>query len=148
MAITDRTTLLPPGQPPEGVEFGPISGSSPEPSPEFSPRAELARALDLADAYCGPLLARLCERGPMGRPPYDPRAMLRVYLAKYLLGVDYNAEMVTMLRMDASLREVCGFEAGRTPDESTVSRFFRKLGSHLDLLDEALCRLVDRWLRR
>jgi len=117
--------------------------------PRAVERSELARVLDLADAHSEPLLARLREYNRTGRPPYNVRAMWRATLSKYLLGIDYNAELVDQLRTDPHLRDACGFDevAGdgrpRTPNESVVSRFYNRLSAHQDLVDNALRGLTD-----
>ena len=105
-------------------------------------RSELARVLDLADHE--PLFDALRQHNRTGRPPYDVRAMWRATLSKYLLGIDYNVELVAQLRSDAFLRDACGFEDDSTPNESVVCRFYKRLTSHQDLVDDAVHILVDR----
>ena len=109
-------------------------------------RSELARVLDLADHE--PLFDALRAHNRTGRPPFDVRAMWRATLSKYLLGIDYNVELVAQLRSDAYLRDVCGFggdsPSPSTPNESVVCRFYKRLTAHQDLVDDAVRILVDR----
>ena len=133
MVTADFTSELPPGQPPKAA--------NPADLPVVQ-RSELARVLDLADHE--PLFDALRQYNRTGRPPYDVRAMWRATLSKYLLGIDYNVELVAQLRSDAFLRDACGFEDDSTPNESVVCRFYKRLTHHQDLVDEAVHALVDR----
>ena len=56
-----------------------------------------------------PLLDALQAYRRTGRPGYPHRAMLRAYLAKFILNIRYNNQLLERLRGNRKLREVCGF---------------------------------------
>ena len=104
-------------------------------------QADLPHVLALADDE--PLLEALRAYNRTGRPPYPVEAMFRAALTKYLLGLRYYREVVEMLRSNRNVRELCGFEDS-VPNTSSICRFFKRLTNHLDLLEQAIHRLVDR----
>ena len=81
-----------------------------------------------------------------GRHGFAVRAMFRAYLAKFVLNIRYNNQLLERLRGSEKLREVCGF-GDEVPSESTMSRFVTKLADHLDLIEEILTGGADE-LRR
>ena len=95
----------------------------------------LARVLDTLDD--GPIVAVLQQYRHTGRPGYPPRAMLRAYLAKLVLSVRFNTQLLERLRGSRKLRTVCGFDRA-VPSESALSRFTDRLSRHRDLLDQCL----------
>ncbi len=112
--------------------------------PQVSGYDQLEHILDLLD--CEPLFDTLRAYNRTGRPPYPVEAMWRAILSKYLLNIRYNCELVQRLRTDPRLRELCGL-GGRVPSESMVSRFFRRLADHQDLIDEAIRAVINRLAR-
>jgi len=60
-----------------------------------------------------------------GRKPDDRRALARTFVAKALLGLPTTSALVERLKLDKSLRRICGWETKRqVPSESTFSRAF------------------------
>ena len=103
-------------------------------------QSDLAHILALADYE--PLFNRLRQYNRTGRPPFPVEAMWRTALTKYLLGLRYYAELVDLLRTNHAVQHLCGFEEG-VPNTSAVCRFFKRLTSHLDLVEQAIDRLVN-----
>ena len=99
----------------------------------------LAVVLDQIDD--GPLLEALGPTAVTGRPGFSRRALLRLVLSKYVLGIRFNVELLVRLRGSRVFRQVCGFEE-RTPSESTVSRFVGRLAEHQELLEECFTALT------
>ena len=77
-----------------------------------------------------------------GRPGYPLRAMLRAYLAKFVLNIRYNNQLLERLRGSRKLREVCGF-GDAIPSESALSRFTDRLADHQDLLEQCLINVTE-----
>ena len=69
--------------------------------------------------------------------------MWRAVLTKYLLGLRYYRELSEMLRSNNTIRYLCGFGES-TPNNSSICRFFKRLTSHLDLVEQAIHRLVEQ----
>ena len=120
--------------------YADVWGQVPERCPD-----ELASALALADYE--PLFDRLRQYNCTGRPPYSVRAMWRAVLTKYLLGIDYNVELVDLLRSNRAVADACGF-GSTTPNASVVCRFFKRLMHHQDLVNEAIAYLRDKLIDR
>ena len=60
-----------------------------------------------------------------GRKPDDRRALARTFVAKALLGLPTTSALVERLKLDKSLRRICGWETKKqVPSESTFSRAF------------------------
>ena len=95
----------------------------------------LAAILDGIDET--PLLERLGEYRRTGRHGYPVRAMWRMYLAKFVLKIRYNNQLLERLRGSRKLREVCGF-GDDVPSESALSRFVSRLADHQDLVEQCL----------
>ena len=104
-------------------------------------QADLPHILVLADDE--PLLDALRQYNHTGRKPYPVEAMWRAALTKYLLGLRYYPELVELLRSNRTVRELCGF-TDTVPNTSVICRFFKRLTNHLDLVEQAIHRLVDR----
>ena len=114
------------------------------PIPIASGYGQLGHILELADNPV--LFDALKVYNRTGRPPYPVEAMWRGILCKYLLGIRYNVDLVARFRTDLRLREICGL-GDRVPSESMVSRFFRRLCAHQDLVDQAIRELINRLAR-
>ena len=95
----------------------------------------LAALLDGLDD--GPILVALQAYRRTGRPGYPPKAMLRSYVAKFVLNIRYNNQLLERLRGSRKLREVCGF-GNDVPSESALSRFVDRLADHQDLVEQCL----------
>jgi hypothetical protein len=63
--------------------------------------------------------------------------MWRAYLAKFLLKIRFNNQLLERLRGSSKLREVCGF-GGDVPSESALSRFTSRLADHQDQVEQCL----------
>ena len=72
-----------------------------------------------------------------GRKGYPVRAMWRAYLAKFLLKIRFNNQLLERLRGSQRLREVCGF-GDDVPSESAMSRFVSRLADHQDLVEQCM----------
>ena len=114
-------------------------------SPHVSGYGQLQHILELADNPA--LFEALRAYNKTGRPPYSIEAMWRAVLCKFLLRIPYNNELVQRLRTDPRLREICGL-GDRVPSESMVSRFFKRLSAHQDLVDDATKALISQIARR
>lgn len=104
-------------------------------------QADLPHILALADDE--PLFDALRQYNHTGRRPYPVQAMWRAVLTKYLLGLRYYPELVELLRSNRTVWRLCGFDDG-APNTSIVCRFFKRLSHHLDLVEQAIHRLIDR----
>jgi hypothetical protein len=63
--------------------------------------------------------------GLPGRPLADRRALCRAFVAKAVLGLTTTVLLIERLKVDTSLRQLCGWERlGHVPSESTFSRAF------------------------
>ena len=100
----------------------------------------LAALLDGLDD--GPLLEALQAYRWTGRKGHPLRAMWRAYLAKFVLKIRYNNQLLERLRGSRKLREVCGF-GDAVPSESGLSRFTNRLANHLDLIESCLVNAND-----
>ena len=100
----------------------------------------LAALLDGLDD--GPLLEALQAYRWTGRRGYPLRAMLRAYLAKFVLKIRYNNQLLERLRGSRKLREVCGF-GDDIPSESGLRRFTNRLADHQDLVEQCLVNVTD-----
>ena len=78
-----------------------------------------------------------------GRPGYPAGAMLRAYLAKFVLNIRYNNQLLERLRASGTLRRVCGF-GDDVPSESALSRFVSRLKIHRRLLERCITEVVRR----
>ena len=90
------------------------------------------------------LLNALQQTRLIGRPGYPVSAMWRAWLCKYILRIRYNVELVDRLRGSAKLREVCGFDDGIIPSESTFCRFFNRLTDFQTLVEQCLIAITDQ----
>ena len=78
-----------------------------------------------------------------GRKGHSLRAMWRAYLAKFILKIRYNNQLLERLRGSRKLREVCGF-GEEVPSESTLSRFASRLADHQDLVEQCLVNVTGK----
>ena len=97
----------------------------------------------LKNLDCQPLTDALQAYRPTGRPGYPVKAMLRAYLAKFVLAIRYNNQLLDRLRLDPKLRELCGFE-DTVPSESALSRFTSRLADHTNLLEPLLTSITNK----
>ena len=77
----------------------------------------------------------------IGRPPQDRRAVARAFVVKAVYNLPTTKLLVEMLRTQANLRRICGWEyPGEVPSESTFSRGFAEFaaGKLADRVHEAL----------
>ena len=100
----------------------------------------LSLTLDQVDT--APLVKVLESYRLTGRRGYPLRAMWRAYLAKFVLNIRYNNQLLERLRGSRKLREVCGF-GGDVPSESAMSRFVSRLADHQDLVEQCLVKATD-----
>jgi transposase len=80
-------------------------------------------------------------RGPKG---FKVRQLFRVFIASYYLNFDSIAQTVREIQNNPALAYACDLEPGRIPSRPTLSRFFTKLSSNSDLLQDALGSLTNR----
>ena len=102
----------------------------------------LAAVLDAIDTAA---LVEVLEsyHAATGRPGYPARAVLRAYLAKFVLNIRYNNQLLERLRASGTLRRVCGF-GDDVPSESALSRFVTRLKTHRELLERCITEVVRR----
>jgi hypothetical protein len=63
--------------------------------------------------------------GLPGRPLADRHALSRAFVAKAVLGLPTTGELIERLKVDKTLRRLCGWERlGQVPSEATFSRAF------------------------
>jgi hypothetical protein len=76
----------------------------------------------------------------LGRRRADRKALARAFVAKASLNLATTKLLIERLRVDRSLRQLCGWEQGRqVPSESTFSRAFAEFAARglLDRVHEA-----------
>jgi hypothetical protein len=84
-------------------------------------------------------------RGP-GRPPEDRRALARAFVAKAVLGIPTTGAVIERLKVDKSLRRICGWERrAQVPSEATFSRAFNEFAQG-DLPARMHAALIERTL--
>ena len=89
------------------------------------------------------LIELFIDRRKNGRPGYSPRAMLRAWLCKYLLGIRYNVDLIETLRRSSGLRRVCGFDDDEAPSETAMSRFTGRLTEYQVLVDDCFNQVTE-----
>jgi len=100
--------------------------------------------------YQGLLKSISAERtraySPLGRPGYPLEAMLRAYLASFLIrGISSIADLVERLQSDIVFALDCGFDITKPiPHRSTFSRFVKKLVKHQPLVEKCLIEITNR----
>ncbi len=68
------------------------------------------------DSWCG-----------MGRPPHERAWLANAFVAKAVLNLPTTAALIERLKVDRSLRHICGFPVcKKLPSESTFSRAFEE----------------------
>ena len=102
-----------------------------------TPAVSVSEILDqVNDAKILALLERPpAKNGRTGRPAFPARALLRAFLSKHILNLEYNKDLAAWLQRDPELREVCGF-GDDTPSASTLSRFYKRLIPHTEELEQ------------
>lgn len=114
------------------------------PNREKTPATGLRYLNDILDSVdLSKVINVLAWQRRNGRPGYSPRAMVRAWLAKYLLNIRYNVDLVQTLKRSPGLRKVCGFDDD-TPSEPTISYFTRKLKEHQHLIDECFNQVTEK----
>lgn len=70
-------------------------------------------------------------RGLIGRPPRERAALARALVAKSVLGLPTTAALVERLAVDATLRQLCGFDLRKQklPGEHLFSRAFKEFSA-------------------
>ena len=87
-------------------------------SPSHERVLALIEAINL-EAFIAP------NRGLTGRPPRERHAIANAFLAKVVLKLAHTRDLIDRLRVDRTLREMCGFAEHRAlPSEATFSRAF------------------------
>jgi hypothetical protein len=79
----------------------------------------------------------------LGRTRLDRKAMARAFVAKACLNLSKNTDLIERLRIDETLRKICGWDRrGQIPSESTFSRAFDEFAvtALVDRTHEALIR--------
>lgn len=81
----------------------------------------------------------------LGRPPKDRHAMARSFIAKLVLKQPHTKQIVRLLKQDAQLRVICGWDSDeRIPSESKFSRAFKEF-SMINLPDRAHQALIKEF---
>ena len=71
-----------------------------------------------------------CRRARTGRPPKDRAALATAFLAKAILNLPTTRDLLDRLRVDTTLRRLCGWpDARRVPHESKFSRTFAEFAA-------------------
>jgi len=72
----------------------------------------------------------LMSPGSPGRPQEDRYALARAFVAKMVLNLPTTSSLIDRLRVDATLRRLCGWiSVRRLPSESTFSRAFAEFAA-------------------
>jgi hypothetical protein len=80
--------------------------------------------------------------GP-GRNPFDPLAMFKAQLLKYLLQIPSDRRLAIRLKKDRRLARACGFRRRRTPSHGLFTQFRNRLGEEAyQLVFNRLARLL------
>jgi hypothetical protein len=82
------------------------------------------------------------NRGLTGRPQRERHAIANAFLAKVVLKISHTRGLIDRLRVDRTLREICGFAPQRgLPSEATFSRAFAEF-ARSSLAETAHARFV------
>lgn len=82
--------------------------------------------------------------GDLGRPPCERKALARAFVAKSVLNIGITEQLIDRLKVDVSLRRICGFERRQdVPSSSTFSRAFQEFA-----LSSLPSRVHDALVRR
>ena len=82
-------------------------------------------------------------RGLTGRPQRERHAIGNAFLAKVVLKLAHTRDLIDRLRVDRTLREICGFAGNRTlPSEATFSRAFEAF-AHTELAATAHAHFIS-----
>ena len=100
---------------------------------------ELSGVLDALDD--APILARLQEYRPTGRPGYPLVALWRSYVASFVLNLPHTNALIRRLSEDAELRAICGF-GDPLPHRTTFNRFIQRLSHHSDLVEACFVQIT------
>lgn len=93
---------------------------------EIGPISEKHRHLiAILDMVRIELLVKDC-RWCIGRPTKCRNAIARAFVAKAVLNIPTTKFLINLLESDKILRQICGWEFYRIPDESTFSRAFKE----------------------
>jgi IS5 family transposase len=77
----------------------------------------------------------------LGRKQLDRKALARAFVVKACLNLSETNDLIERLRVDKTLRKICGWETiGQIPSESTFSRAFKEFAAAalVDTVHEAL----------
>ena len=110
---------------------------------EISPIIErIGLVIEMLDAeHLLSVLGR--ERGVHGRDEYPNRVLWHYLVVCGCLGVRTATEGLRHLELSEALRQLCGITSrGALPSKHACYRFERRLGEHLDLLEEMFIKLV------
>ena len=78
----------------------------------------------------------------VGRRGYSKRAMFRAYVTKFVMGFKYFNSAIRLLRDNAEVREMCGFE--NLPVRTTFNRFVKNMQHYDDVIESAIAQTIDR----
>jgi IS5 family transposase len=82
--------------------------------------------------------------GWLGRKRIERRSIARAFVAKAYYGLTTTEQLIEMLRLEPSLRRICGFEQVRDiPSSATFSRAFAEFAT-TNLGDRTLAAMVER----
>ena len=101
----------------------------------------LRRVLDNVDL--NPLVDTLEAYHPTGRPGYDPRAMLRAVLGRFIVGERHVKQWADRIDREPVLKKIMGFGSD-SPSESTFSRCWKRLTAHIDDFLVCLRQVIKR----
>ncbi len=85
----------------------------------------------------------MVEHRRNGRPGYPARVMLRAYAVSFALNLSSTNALIRLLRRDAAIRDMCGFEGLNLPCRRTFNHFIRWLARHLDMVEGMLAGVTD-----
>lgn len=98
------------------------------------------------------LLQRLEAKRKYGRRDYSVQSYFIAYIAKMILQLETDQQLLRQLRMNSQLRQICGFETHgvrlktgvtkivHAPSKSAYSRFIQDL--------EEVCPDIDEWIQK
>lgn len=118
---------------------------------------ELEKIYDVLDVLpTTDILNHLEKRRKRGRQDYSVQSLFIAYIAKIVLQIKTDKQLIRQLNSNSQLRELCGFESHQvrlkngktsymhTPSRSTLSRFSKQLESEIDNIEEWVYQAVAR----
>ena len=113
---------------------------------EFFCTEPLQKLLIVLDTIDPGRFVEIQKESVRGRPRIDRVAMLRVFIAKSVLNISENKFILERLKVDYTLRRICGFSTVKSlPCEASMSNIFKEF-SQKGLCEKIHYMTIDRYL--